>query len=70
MLLFGNHLLDRAHLFIFASFIQIKLFATLMREIADEGNDQAGRQMACIIAKNLVSVRQTVSTKYITNDFV
>jgi len=48
----------------------IKLFATLMREIADEGNDQAGRQMACIIAKNLVSVRQTVSTKYITNDFV
>ena len=32
-----------------------------MKEIADEGNPEPVRQMACIICKNLVQPNQTVS---------
>mmetsp|Transcript_41566 Transcript_41566/g.54735 ORF Transcript_41566/g.54735 Transcript_41566/m.54735 type:complete len:82 (+) Transcript_41566:104-349(+) len=35
-----------------------KFFATLIKEIADESNPDTVRQMACIVGKNLISVRQ------------
>lgn len=35
-----------------------KLIATLVKEISDEGNTEAVRQMACIVCKNLIQRNQ------------
>jgi len=34
---------------------QIKFLASLIKEIADEGNTDEVRQMACVVCKNLIS---------------
>ena len=36
--------------------------ASLVKEIADENNQEGIRQMACIVCKNLVYQHQSVST--------
>ena len=58
VLLFGHHHFTSTNANSYlVVLLQHKLFATLMREIADEGNAEANRQMACIIAKNLIQIR-------------
>jgi hypothetical protein len=41
--------------------LQTKLIASLIKEIADEANQEGIRQMACIVCKNLIQQRQVVS---------